>query len=237
MTALGHYNELGYYPCVTFALAKLCGKDKEVRVAEEIELKLVLAPPDQRRFMLHPLLRTAMQRTDQVLDNTYFDTADMALKRYGAALRIRRQGRQRLQTVKLAAKAIGGLSIRPEWEIPYRGRFDFSGIEIDSVRTWLARPELVGALVPLFRTRFRRVTWHLHLETGGEVLVALDRGEVVAGDKTELISEVELELSDSRDVEALQAIAATLAHRVKLTPSSVSKAQRAYRLLAALTPT
>lgn len=204
-------------------------------MAEEIEIKLLLAPTDQRRFMRHPLLRTATQRTDQLLDNTYFDTPDMALKRYGAALRIRRQGRQRLQTVKLAAKAIGGLSIRPEWEVPYRGRFDFSAIEVESVRLWLTRPEILNAIAPLFQTRFRRITWHLPLAAGGEVLVALDRGAVLAGGRTEVISEVELELSGSRDVAALQAIAADLAQRVGLTLSSVSKAQRAYALLASVT--
>ena len=204
-------------------------------MAEEIEIKLTLAPADQRRFMLHPLLRTATKRSDQILDNTYYDTPDMALRRQKVALRIRRQGRQRLQTVKLSAKSVGGLSIRPEWEVPYRGRFDFSCIEVEPVRVWLQRPEIMNTIAPLFQTRFRRITWHLPLPAGGEVLVALDRGEVIAGGKTALISEVELELSGSRDVAALQAIAATLAQRVPMTPSSVSKAQRAYALLATVT--
>jgi len=50
-----------------------------------------------------------------------------------------------------------------------------------------------------------------------------------------LISEVELELSGSRDVTALQAIATNLSQRVALIPSCVSKAQRAYDLMAAVT--
>ena len=204
-------------------------------MAEEIEIKLALDPANQRRFLRHPLLRTATARSNQLLDNIYYDTPDMALQKYGVALRIRRQGRQRLQTVKLAAKAIGGLSIRPEWEVPYRGQFDFSCVEILSVRQWLEQAEILQRIAPLFQTRFRRITWHLPLARGGEVLVALDRGAVFAGGRQAPISEVELELSGSTDVEALLGIGDLLRQRIPLTPSSISKAQRAYELLANVT--
>ena len=204
-------------------------------VAEEIEIKLALDRADQRRFMCHPLLRTATARSDQLLDNIYYDTPDLALRKNGVALRIRRQGRQRLQTVKLAAKAVAGLSIRPEWEVPYRGQFDFSCIEIAHVRAWLERAEILHNIAPLFQTRFRRITWHLPLAQGGEVLVALDRGDVLAGGRQATISEVELELSGSTDVEALQEISQLLRQRIPLVPSSISKAQRAYELLAKVT--
>ena len=204
-------------------------------MAEEIEIKLALNPLNHRRFLRHPLLRTATARSNQLLDNIYYDTPDLALKKYGVALRIRRQGRQRLQTVKLAAKAVGGLSIRPEWEVPYRGQFDFSCIEILPVRQWLEQAEILQRIAPLFQTRFRRITWHLPLEQGGEVLVALDRGDVLAGGRQAPISEVELELAGSTDVEALQKISQLLQQRIPLTPSSISKAQRAYELLAKVT--
>ena len=52
---------------------------------EEIEIKLALMPTDQRRFMRHPLLRSATARTNQILDNIYFDTPDLALKKYGVS--------------------------------------------------------------------------------------------------------------------------------------------------------
>lgn len=199
---------------------------------EEIEIKLALMPTDQRRFMRHPLLRSATARTNQILDNIYFDTPDLALKKYGVALRIRRQGRLRLQTVKLGGKAVAGLSIRPEWEVPYRGRFDFSAVDNLKVRRWLEQAEILNRIVPLFQTRFRRITWHLALESGGEVLVALDRGDIFAGGQQEKLSEVELELSGSKDVAALKNISEQLMLRVPLAPSGVSKAQRAYALLA-----
>jgi adenylate cyclase len=200
-------------------------------MAEEIELKLALATTDQLRFLRHPLLREATAKTDQILDNTYFDTPELALRKHGVALRIRKQGRQRLQTVKLAAKASAGLSIRPEWETPYRGRFDFSPIEVTEIRQWLEQPEILNHIGPLFQTRFRRITWHFSIPAGGEILVALDRGHVLSGGREEIISEVELELSGSSDVTALQQLAAKLGSRVALTPESLSKAQRGYMLL------
>lgn len=204
-------------------------------MAEEIEIKLALAPTDQRRFMRHPLLRLASARTDQLLDNIYYDTPDLALKKYGIALRIRRQGRQCLQTVKLGGKALGGLSIRPEWEVPYRGQFDFSCVDNLAARRWLEQAEILQRIAPIFQTRFRRITWHLPLEVGGEVLVALDRGDVFAAGQQTRISEVELELTGSADVAVLQNISEQLMQTVPLIPSSISKAQRAYALLAKVT--
>lgn len=205
-------------------------------MAQEIEIKLGIAPGDHRRFMRQPLLRACTRRTDELLDTTYFDTPELELRAHGVALRVRKYGRQRVQTVKLAAHANGGLSMRPEWETPYRGEFDFSPIEHMEVRAWLDQPAIRGRLGPLFRTRFRRLTWHLPLVDGGEVLLALDRGHVLAGGAEEAISEVELELSGSEDVAALTTLAAQLGARLSLEPSSLSKAQRGYDLLARSAP-
>lgn len=204
-------------------------------MGQEIEIKLELAQSDQRRFMRHPLLQTAIKRTDQILDNAYFDTPQLELRKHGIALRIRRQGRRRLQTVKLAGKAVNGLSSRPEWEVPYVGRFDFSCIEVAEVKAWLERPEIFNEIEPLFRTKFRRITWHLPLAAGGEVLVALDRGEVSVADRSVAISEVELELYNSNDLQALNAVSDTLRQRIPLVPSNVSKSERAYELMKTVT--
>lgn len=206
-------------------------------MAEEIELKLNIDPADHRRFLAHPLLRAATSRCDQILDNHYFDTPELALRQHGVALRLRRQGRQRLQTIKLAPRVISenGLSMRPEWESPFRRRFDFSVIEVPEIREWLMRPEICTRIEPLFQTRFRRITWHLPLPRRGEVLVALDRGYVSVGtgtaERRSLISEVELELAGSTDAGQLQRIADQLRTRIALIPSDVSKARRGYDLL------
>lgn len=200
-------------------------------MAEEIELKLALRPQDQPRLLRQAVLRSARHRQSAVLDNIYYDTPDLALRRRGIALRLRRQGPLWLQTVKLAGTATAGLSTRPEWEIPYSGHFDFSAIEAKAVRDWLQRPRLLARLSPVFETRFRRTTWRFALPEG-DVLFTLDRGWIIAGGKREAISELELELADAStgQVAALFALAHPLAERLPLTPATCSKAERGYRL-------
>jgi len=197
-------------------------------MAEEVELKLALAEAQQARFLRHPLLKTALGRHVETLDNIYYDTSDLVLRRRGIALRLRRQGRQWLQTVKLAGSSAAGLSSRPEWETPYTGHFDFSAVDVASVRQWLERPRLLARIVPICETRFRRTTWKFAAD-GGFVLLTLDRGWIVADGRREAISELELELAGA-PVSAIFGIAAQLARHVPLAPSVLSKAERGYRL-------
>jgi len=197
-------------------------------MAEEVELKLALAEDHQARFLRHPLLKQALGRHVESLDNIYYDTEDLSLRRRGIGLRLRRKGRIWLQTVKLAGAAHAGLSSRPEWEVPYAGHFDFSGVDDSSVREWLQRPKTLARIVPICETRFRRITWTFAAPPG-TVLITLDRGWIIGSGRREAISEVELELAGA-PVHAIFALAAQLAQRVALTPSVLSKAERGYRL-------
>ncbi|MCF8178080.1 MAG: CHAD domain-containing protein [Sulfuritalea sp.] len=200
-------------------------------MAEEIELKLALAEVHQSRFLRHPLLKQATERRTENLDNIYYDTSDLSLRRKGIALRLRRQGRDWLQTVKLAGNSSAGLSTRPEWEIPYTGQLDFSQIDHQAAREWLQQPKLLKHIVPICETRFRRTTWRFDAAPGA-VLMTLDRGWVIANGRRQIISEVELEL-DEAPIHAIFELANQLAKTVALVPSVLSKAERGYRLHAA----
>lgn len=197
-------------------------------MAEEVELKLALAEGHQARFLRHPLLKQALARHVETLDNIYYDTADLSLRRRGIALRLRRKGRDWLQTVKLAGSSAAGLSSRPEWEVPYSGHFDFAEVDVASVREWLQRPRLLARIVPICETRFRRISWRFSAPPGA-VLLTLDRGWIIANGRREAISEVELELAGA-PVHEIFGLAAQLAERVALTPAVLSKAERGYRL-------
>ncbi|MCF8198464.1 MAG: CYTH and CHAD domain-containing protein [Sulfuritalea sp.] len=197
-------------------------------MAEEIELKLALAEAHQSRFLRHPLLKQATERHTENLDNIYYDTSDLSLRRRGVALRLRRQGRSWLQTVKLAGNSSAGLSSRPEWETPYAGHFDFSLIDHAGVREWLQRPQLLNSIVPICETRFRRITWRFAAAPGA-VLMTLDKGWVIANGRRQAISEVELEL-DGAPIHAIFGLANQLAQNIALVPSVLSKAERGYRL-------
>jgi inorganic triphosphatase YgiF len=197
-------------------------------VAEEIELKLALPEAAQRRFLGHPLLKAASGRQTRELRNIYYDTPDLALRRHGIALRLRRQGRIWLQTVKCAGDSLGGLSRRPEWETRYFGVFDFSTVDDQVVRSRLDR--YAARLLPAFETRFRRTTWHYD-----GVLLMFDRGWIAADERREPISELELEL-DGGSLDALFDLVEQLADGLPLLPAVLSKADRGFHLRQGAAP-
>ncbi len=195
-----------------------------IPMANEIELKLALPESAQRAFLRHPLLKSALEKHTDELFNIYYDTPDLALRELGIALRLRRQGNIWLQTVKCAGSSAGGLSTRPEWETPYGGQFDFSPVDDAAIRAQLERINGDGQLAPLFETNFRRVTWRFD-----GVLLVLDRGWIIAGDRREAISELELELAGG-EVGQLFALAERLKERLPIVPALRSKAERGLRL-------
>ncbi len=198
-------------------------------MAHEIELKLALAENAQRAFLRHPLLRQAVAKQSFRLVNLYYDTPDLELRRNGIALRLRAHGRRWLQTVKCAGHTAGGLSSRPEWEVPYGGHFDFSAIDAADVRASLERPKLAARIAPLFETNFLRTVWHFSPAPGTRIELAFDRGWIAAGGRREAISEIELELLEG-EPRRLFELAHALAGRVAVAPAPLSKAERGYRL-------
>jgi triphosphatase len=149
-------------------------------VPQEIELKLAV-PAAALRPLRARLARLAPGQ-DQRLATTYFDTADLLLARNGMALRLRREGRRWLQTLKTGA-AQRAFSTRGEWETPAPGgRLALDRLE-DSPLPALLAAHRKPALQPLFTTRFVRSLRTVELGAA-RVEIALDRGEVVAGART-----------------------------------------------------
>lgn len=193
----------------------------------EIELKLAVSAGDL------PSLRQRLARLgdgeELEVDNVYFDTADGLLRGRRMALRVRRIGRRWVQTLKTEAAA-GALSSRGEWEVPApRGRLD-TGRFADTPLATLLQAHAGARLQPVFRTRFRRFVCSAR---GGSIEVALDEGEIAAGDRRAPILELELELK-SGAVDSLYRLAAELTGKadgaLALLPAVDSKAARGYRL-------
>ena len=198
-------------------------------MANEIELKLSL-PQEARGLLLRQsALKAATSRRTQQLVNLYYDTPSLALHRRGIALRLRKQGRIWLQTVKGAGASSAGLTSRQEWELPYAGHFDFTAIDDPALRHQLERPSVLGKLIPLFETNFRRTTLRFEPAPGTVVHLMLDSGWVAVAGRREPISEVEIEL-ESGDLGRIFGLVKTLAERVPLAPLLLSKAERGYRL-------
>lgn len=202
---------------------------------EEIELKLRIAPSAFGRLARKPLLKNAQWRSPRrMLTNIYFDTTERDLHARRVALRLRKQGRLWLQTVKQAGTTAGGLSQRPEWEQVHRGRWDFSQITDTKLARLLTRYRDLGRLQPVFETRFARDTWHIS-HAGSSLQLMADRGEIRCGARVVPLTEIELELVSGNPL-ALYECALALAESLPLVPDDVSKAERGYALLAARQP-
>ncbi|MDD5241277.1 MAG: CHAD domain-containing protein [Sulfuricella sp.] len=201
----------------------------------EIELKLLIDPADVPGLRRHPLLKTLCPAgpATRRLVSTYFDTDDFALKNHGIALRVRRDGRKWIQTVKGGGSVQAGLHQRGEWEAPVTHNApDFTKITDPGLIGLFAAEELRQRLRPVFVTEFTRIIWLLETEAGDRIEMALDRGEVRAGQERSPISEVELELKAGNPA-ALFDVALTLQESVALRTENASKAERGYALCAA----
>lgn len=194
----------------------------------EIELKLAVAAKDVPRLRRHALFRTAKPVRNR-LYTIYFDTPEFDLYRRGVAFRLRRVGYHWVQTVKVAARSTGTLSARPEWEVQIAGNRPDLEVLPGEARAHLG--DLAGRLAPCFETAFQRTTWLLEDARGG-VEVALDQGEIRAGERSLPISEIEFELK-AGDSAALFQTARTLLAAVPLGLEPRSKALRGYALAGA----
>jgi triphosphatase len=199
-------------------------------MGSEIELKFQVSPQEMKRLSAARSLCPIDAKTTEAekLLSVYFDTVDRRLRRKGISLRVRHKGDERVQTIKTQTSGIP--FSRGQWEHKIDGdqpdlRF-IRGTPLAQLRT----KKLSSALSPIFVTQVCRVTRLLN-EDGSRIEMALDEGSVRAGRKTELISEVELELKRGRVLELFK-----LAKRIgSLVPAKLafkSKSERGYELLA-----
>jgi triphosphatase len=198
----------------------------------EIELKLALDDRHAARLRRHPLLAGA-KASRRHLHSVYFDTPDFALMRRSIAFRLRRVGYHWVQTLKAESRAVGALSSRPEWEIPVAGSTPDFAVMPPEALDLLAGIDL-ARVGPVFSTEFQRTTWEL--ATAGAVAeLALDRGSIRAGEASQPLSELEIELK-SGPPEALFDWARQLLADLPLRVEPRSKAERGYVLCEASAP-
>lgn len=193
-------------------------------MAKEVELKLEVSPQAADALEGSALLKGAPVTRDQ--RSLYFDTPDGRLAQAGLSLRIRRSGEDRIQTVKADGASAAGLFSRSEWERPVAD--DRPVLDDDT-----PIPALLGKAVldvaPAFEVHIERRIWNLRAG-GARIELALDRGEVVAGDRRSPICEVELELKGG-DAAALFAFARRLDAVAPVRLGVLAKAERGYRLM------
>ncbi len=201
-------------------------------MAIETELKLRISPEQLARLKRHALLK-AHQVTRPVtrrLYNIYYDTPKLELHESGMALRLRRAGRQWLQTLKGGGSVKAGLHQRNEWEVPVRGAaLDFSASQSAEWDQHLPKP-LRKKLQPVFVTDFFRSSRML-LWQDAQIELCMDQGGVRTEQRGMPICELELELKSGQPQQLFE-LALAILDVVPFELEVVSKAEQGYRLLS-----
>ena len=201
-------------------------------MAVERELKLRIAPEHVSRLKHHPLLKqlTSARATTRKLYSVYYDTPSLDLHCKGMALRLRRIGRQWLQTLKGGGGVQAGLHLRNEWETPVSSQqLDMAALEACGAQRFPT--SLLKKLQPLFVTDFTR-TSYIVIYGGATIELAMDRGKIVAEQATRPISELELEIR-AGEVQQLFKLGLALIDIAPLEVEHISKAEYGYALYTA----
>ena len=206
----------------------------------EHELKLQGRPEDLQRLLREPAITAALHGRPkrQRLAATYYDTEDGRLRTaHGMSLRVRREGKSYVQTVKHEGKANGVLLSRDEWEMPLDDDRPDPTRLTDPALADLVATLTADGIVPIARTDIRRDTvdldWSDEHGRTAVVNLALDEGTIEAGGRSTEVGELELELVEG-DPACLFALALRFAEIVPLRFGTQGKWQRGVRLHAGL---
>jgi len=165
----------------------------------------------------------------QKLTNIYYETADNWMRSHDMGLRIRGFDDQYEMTIKTAGSVVGGLHQRPEYNVELKKpTLKLSAFPKDIWPEGCKVAALQKALLPLFSTTFTREKWVITYQQS-EIELGLDQGEVVAGELSEPLSEIELELKKGNTADLL-ALAALIGQNGGLRQGGLSKAARGYHL-------
>lgn len=198
----------------------------------EFELKLEIPPA---RFKG---VKAAVQRghaTQQRLQARYFDTPDHLLAAQGVVVRLRKEGRQWVQTAKapgsrtlerLEHNVALGVQAAPVLDLARHQHVPVGACIRHALK--LKPDEPFPALVLVYSSNIVRLSRLVRLR-GTVVEIALDQGHIAAGNLTRPVSELELELKQGEPA-GTAALAASWCARHGLWLSSVSKSMKGQRL-------
>ncbi|MGF1593500.1 MAG: CHAD domain-containing protein [Kiloniellaceae bacterium] len=213
----------------------------EASAPVETELKLRADPQLLERLWRAEALRGPEAEPARVkkLENTYYDTADLRLRKRGLAFRIRRDGARYIQTVKTGDTAASAMMSRGEWEAEVPSPEPRPDLVDDPALRAVLGLLLPGELRPVFVTRVRREVTRLNgTDSLGRlkvIEVAFDRGEIEAAGAREPLSEIELELVEGPPA-ALFDLALALQDIAPTRIETRSKSARGYALATGRRP-
>jgi len=203
-------------------------------MSREVELRFSVRPEDFARLKkAQPRGFAAGPPATRRLSSVYYDTPDFDFAKAGLSLRVRKVGRQYVQTVK--DESAGALaSERGEYECKIASaKPDLQFVPDAEARTQLQAIADGVPVEPIVETDIRRTTRALKTPAGEHIELALDSGEIrtLANGRAVLpVSELELELKQGSPI-ALYQVARRLCQAARLTISTESKVERGLRAL------
>ncbi|CCD84649.1 conserved protein of unknown function [Bradyrhizobium sp. ORS 285] len=208
--------------------------DPEAGTGHEIELKLLVDPTQLASFNTAAIVAAHARNkgTRKHLKSVYYDTPKHALWKNGFTLRVRQTGARFVQTVK--AQHSDDPLKRGEWEA------SIASLEPDvSLAAALLPEELRDTLTnaplqPVFTSDVHRHARLLDVP-GAVIEIAFDSGVIKAGEHSEIVSEIELELKSGNPA-AIYEIALRLTEHGDVRPSIRSKSARGFDLAAGRAP-
>ncbi|WP_293556141.1 CYTH domain-containing protein [Phascolarctobacterium sp.] len=199
----------------------------------EIELKLLLSKEDLERLLTLDFMVQAIRegsRKVRHLVSTYYDTQELTLKEHGIAYRVRDKGDGSFEaTVKTQKQSAGGLSERLELNLPLaEAQPVLDGFAALGLGFELSELAPCGVQA-LFTVDVQRITYILDY-AGAVCELAIDKGAIRCGEKSDSIDEVEIELLEG-EVQALLELKERIAAAVTLRAEERSKFARGLALL------
>ncbi|MGP9435433.1 CYTH domain-containing protein [Ewingella sp. AOP8-B2-18] len=195
----------------------------------EIELKFIATAAAIAELPEQLAQFSSQHSAPQKLTNIYYETADNWMRSHDMGLRIRGFDDQYEMTIKTAGSVVGGLHQRPEYNVELKKpTLKLSAFPKEIWPEGCKVAALQKALLPLFSTNFMREKWVITYQQS-EIELGLDQGEVVAGELSEPLAEIELELKSGTTADLL-ALAALIGQNGGLRQGGLSKAARGYHL-------
>lgn len=196
---------------------------------KEIELKLALTPADFGMLKQHRTFAELLSSPVRVekLVSVYFDTDQCDLRQNNVSLRVRREGQNFIQTIKACSSPTSTFE-RDEWEQPLQdGQPELDTVMHTALGPVLT-PQIRAALRPIFETRVERTYYHL-ADSAWRIEIAFDQGEIIAGNRSQPICEIELELKHGYRA-ALFELARMIVEVIPAQLTLTTKAERGYDL-------
>jgi inorganic triphosphatase YgiF len=195
---------------------------------KEIEVKLELAPATLLSLKKIPLFQTikaAPKRASQV--SVYFDTDKHKLRQKGLMLRVRREGRRYTQTIKSTTNS--RLFERDEWETEIAGKEPDLNQANGTVPGPFLSKKVRRRLKPMFETRVRRTVYPV-VDDERAIALAVDRGTISTGTRSQKLCEIEIELERGPPA-VLFDVARELTQVLPARLAVKSKSERGYEII------